>query len=616
MRSALSPARSTLAPSCFSLARCTPALRHPTPSIEARSLGPHRVVARGIHALSPLDRSLLETAGMTKRAVSLLTVASLVLAAACGGSIETAPGSETPDASSPETTTGSDGSAPGDATGFDVTHFDGGPHDTGIDSEQPADAGRDSGPVDTGIGVDAPVDTGVDAGPQPVGTQLQPGNSLTLWGVTSDGFAIYTDDVAQMLYAAPLGGGPAVSIAPVSATRGTFYYGLTFNKVALMWSGIGQSSLVGTLIVWSSSGGAHTLSTASRAFLAAVSADSQHLVYLDHATSQGTGDMLGAAVDGSGVTTLLAGLGDFQNCFPYPIFAGSNAAVVPHCDNPDAGFSGATVSAFAPPSWTRTDLFTNVYPSVNTDPAGAQILASGSAGLLVAPIGGGSSTLIDPIGAYGFFTSDGMSVIYNDNNGALKRSPIASPAPVTLVAGGVFGLLGLSPDQSTALSYQNFDPRTYLTDLDLASIVSPGPITVLSSAPTAAVPGSYTLGNPFTEDSSHALYYTSFNVMSYVGTLNAFDVNTSSPSVLGTNSTAAWASGPSKVVFSDNYVSLGGTSPAVDLESVDTNLPAGPTHVVSGANPQFYMSPAADQIVYTWSWQSGPLAGLYVVPVP
>ncbi len=564
-----------------------------------------------------LDRSLLESTPMTNRPVSLLTLASLALATACGGSVQTAPGSETPDSSSPETTTGSDGGLPGDATGLDVTHFDGGgPHDAGIESETPMDSGFDSTPIDTGTGFDAPLDTGVDAGPQPVGTQLQTGNSLTLWGVTSDGFAIYTDDVAQMLYAAPLGGGPAALIAPVSASRGTFYYGFTTNKVALMWSAIGQSSLVGSLIVWSSAGGAHTLTTASRAFLAAVSSDSQHLVYLDHATSQGTGDMLGAAVDGSGVTTLLAGLGDFQNCPPYPIFAGSNAAVVPHCDNPDASFSGATVSAFAPPAWTRTDVFTNVYPGVNADPAGAQVLASGNAGLMVAPVGGGSSTLIDPIGAYGFFSSDGMSVLYNDNNGALKRSPIASPAPVTLVAGGVFGLLGLSPDQSSALSYQNFNPQTYLTDLDLASTVSPGPITVLSSTATAAVPGSYTLGNSFTEDSSHALYYTNFNVMSYVGTLTAFDVNTSSPTVLGQNSTAAWASGPSKVVFSDNYVALGGTSPAVDIESVDTATSSSPTHVVGGANPQFYMSPAADQIVYTWSEQPGPRAGLYVVPVP
>jgi hypothetical protein len=71
------------------------------------------------------------------------------------------------------------------------------------------------------------------------------------------------------------------------------------------------------------------------------------------------------------------------------------------------------------------------------------------------------------------------------------------------------------------------------------------------------------------------------------------------------------------VIFNDNYVATGGLRfGRADLESV--NLAAGTTvtRIVAQADAIIDLTPALDQVIYSWSVQPGPLAGLYVTPVP
>ena len=41
-----------------------------------------------------------------------------------------------------------------------------------------------------------------------------------------------------------------------------------------------------------------------------------------------------------------------------------------------------------------------------------------------------------------------------------------------------------------------------------------------------------------------------------------------------------------------------------------------PTLIVSQADAVVDLTPAKDELIYSWSVQPGPLAGLYVTPVP
>ena len=52
------------------------------------------------------------------------------------------------------------------------------------------------------------------------------------------------------------------------------------------------------------------------------------------------------------------------------------------------------------------------------------------------------------------------------------------------------------------------------------------------------------------------------------------------------------------------------------MKAVDLAAGATPTLVVSQADAVIDMSPAGDQVIYSWSVQPGALAGIYATPVP
>lgn len=52
-----------------------------------------------------------------------------------------------------------------------------------------------------------------------------------------------------------------------------------------------------------------------------------------------------------------------------------------------------------------------------------------------------------------------------------------------------------------------------------------------------------------------------------------------------------------------------------DLFTTDTSKAGAPTLLVSVADQAFFLTPAKDQVIYTWSYLSGAMAGLYALPL-
>jgi hypothetical protein len=124
-------------------------------------------------------------------------------------------------------------------------------------------------------------------------------------------------------------------------------------------------------------------------------------------------------------------------------------------------------------------------------------------------------------------------------------------------------------------------------------------------------------GDAFTADSTYALYSTSNDVCTGASTFNAYPVNGSAPIVLGRSVWGDRSGTGAKVVFNDNYVATGGLRfGRADIESVDLAVGTTPTRVVSQADAVLDLSPAGDQMIYSWTVTPGPLAGIYVTPVP
>jgi hypothetical protein len=464
--------------------------------------------------------------------------------------------------------------------------------DGGPDAAAEPDAGSgptcaEAGPLDDSGGAAAPV-----------GTQLQAGSALSVRGVTSDGHLIYSDDDALTLHAIPLAGGQAQDLGALGAK----FWVTIVGDVVFSWSNV--TGDVGALSTWTAKTGVHSIASASVGIDATASGD--QILYTDH-VANGTGDVYLANVDGSGAIKLLSGM-FVDPCFPGMGFAGSTA-IVSFCpvEPPQAAVENATVSAFASPAFSRVDLATNAANYWSTD--GTHVLvSSASAGISAVPIGGGAPVTIDSDGFFGTYADSGQAIFYSTRAHAFRRSPAATPAPLTLVGSGFGGAYGLSPDLKWVLYFSNFGATG--TDIYLANATTPAPTTKIWPDETGAV-----IGDAFTGDSSHALYASSIDPCTQIGTLHAFATTGGADTVLGSGVFSAYALGKTSVIFSDHYGLTGGLRfGRADIEVVDLAKGSTPTQLVSRADAVFGLSPAQDQLIYSWSVQPG-LAGIYVLPL-
>jgi hypothetical protein len=445
-------------------------------------------------------------------------------------------------------------------------------------------------------------DSGMDSGTVTLpGTQLRQGNDLSIWAITSDGYVVYLDHTTSTLNAVSIHGGQPQTI---SSSLGPSFTVVASNHVAFVWTNLNAQN-VGQLLVWSAATGAHSVSAASAAGfgLAAADASSSYIVYLTN--SNGTtlvSDLYGAVSDGTFPSPLLTSISP-----SYIGTSGSYAIANANVVGDGGIFQSSLVSSFAVGAWTRTDLATSTSAAILWSYTAAQALVTDDQGLQVFPLGGGPAATIDPNGTYSgaSLTADGATVVYATNlptdggmTNTLNRSPVASPSPAVLVSGPSLSVYTLSPNGQSVLSFG--PPNLYVAH-------TAPPSTLLTVAPFTNTASPY-----FTGDSSHLVYLTNYNVAgSGSGTLNVMPAGGGAPTVLG-QGVVGWAgSGPSKAVFNANYA-----IPFADIEVVDTATNAPPTVIVQQAHPSWGLSPAGDQVVYSWSAQLGSAAGIYVTPVP
>jgi hypothetical protein len=567
-----------------------------------------------------------------------------------------------------------------------------GPGDAGPDSSRPQDSGKPDGTMqeDTGAGDSAPP-------PIPTGTWLLPSDTIqALHGVTSDGYAIYsevTGTKVESIFAISIAGGTPKKIIDLDAAAGVGgFVVLVEGSVVLVWPGVSKND-VGALSVWTSTGGVHQLSTLSYFLVSAVSADNKSVLFTSNVNSAGLqGDLYVAGVDGSSPTALVTGISLQGSCAALAGFSGSYA-VASYCTLPEpadggapdagedagpveagaadagAGEAGvpsvATLSNFAGPTWTRTDMLLNLSVSPKQcataatmangqsvltgcglwsgDKGGTKVIVTTGAGELQAlPLPTGAPINVDTIGAnqFGILRSDGTAVLYATAAKSLKQSPLPAAAPTTLVPSGVTGITQLSQDDNWALYYQNRDSTTGISDLYLSSTVTPGTPITLSSAMTAI-----TFAIDFTTDSKYAVYYADAVQLpamgavpspGLVGTLTTMPVAGGKANTIAANVWSNLSAAGSKVVFQGNYVPAANPVSAgqgiADILSVDVSGSAAPTLIVPQADATGVGGPlltsTLDKIVYTFSSSganagdagnpdSGPdLNGLYIVPVP
>jgi hypothetical protein len=491
------------------------------------------------------------------------------------------------------------------------------PTDAGTDTKRPVE----SGVKDVILEPLEPFDGHYSAGDASAGTgkQFQQGYGLVLYGVTSDGSVVYGNgSEVPTFYTAPLKGGAAVNLSPPVGAA----YALVAGPVVFLFDDIevDTPTYASPLIIWSAAGGLHTLTSSSFFENAAVSSDNKFLLYLDNYDSGGqTGDLYVAGIDGKNPTLLQSGLPGLTPggaCLPEFTFAGTTA-IVSYCVGGSA--TNVNINTYAGATWAATNNITGASSlGYRTDPTNTNLLYTSAAGLDVVPLAGGVPVVIDPLGTAGAFTKDGLNVVYATSANNLFRSPVATPTPALLVTGGVAGIYGLSPDDSTALVLAN---GTQLTDLYTASAATPGALTTLDGAASASVPGfGLFYGDAFTADSSEVLFYTGVTASPFgtaYGTLNAAVASSAATTKLSSSSTTVVATTGTKVAFADNMNY--GAITTCDIKAVDVKggTPTLITHAAtSGANAAFLLSPDKTQIIYSWTNPGSESGGLYLAPVP
>jgi hypothetical protein len=536
---------------------------------------------------------------LASAALALVALSTIPLAAGCGGSNTSTPA---PDAGTDSSTTEDTGSPPVDG-GVDSGTTEGGSEGGGVKCVLP------------------------DGGVFPVGTQLVQGTTVSVGGLTSDGYAAY--GTTSNVYAVPIAaaGGDAGAPVNVAVNDGSGYE--TIGQVVLAWTGATQSGglAVGGLTLWTAAHGLQNIATGSLgpnnqvSGWVAASSDNKYILYFDNGSSLvGTADLYVAGTDGTGKTKLVPGVAISNQCVPQLGFAG-DYAVASYCTTvptSDASTSlpVATITAWSGTGWaTSAAVSANAYASWSTDGSGL-VAYTNTAGFYVYTAASDASTLIDAAGLSGLFTSDSTSIVYSATDGSIRRSTVATPSPQVVLSAsdagtGYLGLIALSGDNSHLLTYKTFDSSMGFSDLYLSSTAAGSTATPLSTAVTASV-----YGDPFTADSTHALFFANLN-SSLVGDYDEMAVTGTTPTKLGSVGWEGFATTAAKVVFDDNWVTESIGAGRADLEAVDTSA-ATPTvtKLVSQADAYFYLSADKSKIVYSWSYCTNSQAGLYVTSSP
>ncbi len=514
-----------------------------------------------------------------------------------------------------------------DDTIADTEHADAAPGDAaqGNDGGGSADGGLDAEFTDARV-ADAPTDSPVfqDAAPADITPMLLAAGSVTLAGITSDGYVIYR--TAAGVLSAVLdqpGSTPTVISAQTGSTSAAIR-----GKVIFAFSNVNYTTNVGDLTVWTASTGPRFVGPAlinDDSLSATV--DGSSLLYAANVNPVKE-DIVLAASDLSSMQTLVggAGRGSLTTCAPSFGFGGAHAFVA-SCA---LGSMAATLTRFdrgtggsvdagadggdAGTSWGAVPIATNVQPIWSADAAGQRVLYVTNSG--EGRYAEGAATYhFDSSVTGGTFLADGSVILYTVAD-QLRRVTISAINPIPIVTNG-YARTAWSPDYSFVLySTQIVYPAAgERRDLRIASTAS------LNVTPDVllAQPNGNVTRSAFTADSKFVLYQT--DLAAGVGTL---DVRASSGGAVRTIPTvvSALAASASKIVFADarSDTSLYPITASVSvLDLAGTSAPQVlQTKVLDSGS--FYVTPSGDHVVYVRSGVAADAGagqeGLYIQAIP
>jgi hypothetical protein len=389
-----------------------------------------------------------------------------------------------------------------------------------LDNPTPDDAGSGgtAGSDETGAGTGGNGKGGSGATKPPRNEGEPPGEvgaeqqlvegSVTLVGITSDGWALFRDPSG--LSAVEVAGEGEIEL--VSEQPGNV---LIKGPVAFNWADMDWSVNRGDLSIWSHARGAEEVgSTLYSEVLVAASADGDAIVYTAN-TEDGSTDLVVAYDDST--ETLIEGMGlaAEETCAPSVGFVGDRL-FAGWCE---VGERYGRIDRFERDGddWEKTTIAEDTLPSWSADAEGERVFfqANTYEGFYAE---GGERYRIDASVSRGFMAPDGSAVLYTVGD-QLRRAALPDPEPVPLVTVGFSAPVAFPQNFSYAL-YSSKVTYEKGTQRDLRLVptdgYTPEPI-VLVSEPVATLPRSY-----LTNDGRFIFYLTDIGTQG--GNLHVVDL--------------------------------------------------------------------------------------------
>jgi hypothetical protein len=495
----------------------------------------------------------------------------------------------------------------------------------GADATPGDDPTADAGTPDARIVIDAampPIDpdaSSVDGGPKSQATQLTAGE-IGIVSTLVDGTIIFLryGSAVSLEAIAPTGGTPTV-IVPALILEGedTDDVISVIGGVVGIWTGVDADTGLGKLSVWSRANGLKEAAPVSPIYEVDSSADGSRVAFVRSVGAELQLVTSPSTFAGGSIVIVQANLGDgsaANPCGAFYTFVGQNLFT--------STCTGVGITATARrtlPAGTILEIDTGLAPSfLSINGAGDKVfsakrITAGGTGGAAAVYSVGATAVtevaIEAAGvAEGSLATDGSSVIYRTNLGALKKANAAAPVNATVLVpqGGVMGILATSPDRKGVLTHE-LAPGGDLApvyDLQLSSGVTPG-------APTTLVPTATALEFGFTLGSKYALWVpdpATATVLKAKPVAGGAEIDLGAASVF-----LGKIDGSDKIVLGDNEreITVGGQPvTVVDFKLVDPATNAG-TPLAKGAEIGAVVMPGGKQMAYTEAAK-----GLYIVDIP
>ena len=189
----------------------------------------------------------------------------------------------------------------------------------------------------------------------------------------------------------------------------------------------------------------------------------------------------------------------------------------------------------------------------------------------------------------------------------------------------------ISGDDKYLIYHTNVDSKQFGSDLYMHDTSTASASTTLVSTTTGALFGLNTTDD-FTTDSKYALFINNVDNTAFIGDLNFIGVTASAGTKITTAEWLNLSALGSKIVYNDNCQGCGeNTNKQVigiaDIKVIDVSASnPTPTTLQTGADPQIYIPPSKDHVIFTFSQNTpggsddgGVLPngnGIYTIAIP